>query len=80
MRRRRRHKAGEREELTPGLIAASLCMHPFMGLPPTPSTSRRTARSFSGSYPTIVADWGGMPCSFTLMMGLPAFAADAMTW
>ena len=40
----------------------------------------RTARSFSGSYPTIVADWGGMPCSFTLMMGLPAFAADVMTW
>ena len=52
-----------------------------MGLGRFSDDIRRTARSFSGSYPTIVADWGGMPCSFTLMMGLlPAFAADATTW
>lgn len=40
---------------------------------------RKTARSFSGSYPTIVAGWGGIPWSFTLMTGLFVFVADAIT-
>lgn len=35
----RRSSNREEGELTPGLIAASLCMQPLMGLPPTPSTS-----------------------------------------
>ena len=31
--------------LLPGLIAASVCTQPLMGLPPTPSTSRPSAET-----------------------------------
>ena len=40
---------------------------------------RRTAKSFSGSYPTMVAERGSIPWSLTLMIGFLVFVAAAIT-